>query len=118
MNERDVVTIDAKTRGDRQVMSVLYALHAVAPFTLWFLSVVALIVNYIRRGDEHDPLYLAHHGYMISTFWWTMVWLLVTSPLWLLFVFPGAMAWFVVGAWYVYRCVRGWLRFDSHRMPN
>ena len=54
MNERDVVTIDAKSSGDRTVMNVLYAMHAVAPFTLWSLSVVALVINYLKRGDERD----------------------------------------------------------------
>ncbi|WP_296354345.1 hypothetical protein [Ramlibacter sp.] len=116
--QQDITTIDAKTSGDRTMMNVLYAMHAVAPFTLWSASVVALIINYVKRGDEHDALYTAHHDYMISTFWWTMLWLLVSSPLWLLFFVPGATAWFVIGAWYVYRFVRGWLRFDSLRMPS
>lgn len=119
MNARDdITTIDAKTPGDRSVMNLLYGLHAVAPFTLWSLSIVALVINYLKRGDERDPLYVAHHEYMISTFWWTMLWLVVTSPLWLLFFLPGFIAWLVVGVWYVYRFVRGWLRFDAQRMPN
>jgi hypothetical protein len=39
-------------------------------------------------------------------------------------IFPGAIAWIVVGAWYLYRCIRGWLRFNDsspsheHPIPN
>jgi hypothetical protein len=40
-------------------MHVLYGLHTVAPFTLWTLSRDRLIVNYIKRSDEHDALYAA-----------------------------------------------------------
>jgi uncharacterized membrane protein len=117
MAQTDYAEFDTKTSSDRTVVNVLYAMHTVAPFTLWSLSLVALIVNYIRRSDEHDVLYESHHSYMISTFWWTMLWLALTSPLWLLVIFPGAIAWTIVGIWYVYRCVRGWLRFSDNRPP-
>ena len=117
MAETQVTTFSGKTENDRTVMHVLYGMHTVAPFTLWSLSVIALIVNYIRNADEQDPLYTAHHGYMIRTFWWAALWLVLSSPLFLLFIFPGMFAWFVVGAWYLYRCIRGWIRFNDNRAP-
>src|SRR5688572_21693660 len=116
MAETDL-TVTPKTENDRTVMHVLYGLHTVAPFTFWSLSVIALVVNYIRRSDENDALYLAHHDYMIRTFWWALLWLVLSTPLYLLFIFPGVVAWVVVGAWYVYRCIRGWLRFNDNRAP-
>jgi uncharacterized membrane protein len=116
MAETDL-TVTPKTESDRTVMHVLYGLHTVAPFTFWSLSVIALVVNYIRRSDETDAHYLAHHDYMIRTFWWALLWLVLSTPLYLLFIFPGVVAWVVVGAWYVYRCIRGWLRFNDNRAP-
>jgi uncharacterized membrane protein len=107
--------MQTKTPQDRTIMHVLYGLHTVSPFTAWTLAIVALIVNYIKKSDEHDALYAGHHAYMIRTFWWTLVWLVVTSPLYILLVLPGVIAWFVVGAWYVYRCIRGWLRFNDNQ---
>ncbi len=117
MAETDYQQFEAKTPGDRTVMHVLYGLHTVAWLSMGMLAVVALIVNYIKRSDEHDPVYSSHHNYMISTFWWTVLWLVVTSPLWLLFFFPGAVAYTIVGLWYLYRCLRGWLRFSEGRTP-
>ncbi|RYG14707.1 MAG: hypothetical protein EON92_01060 [Burkholderiales bacterium] len=118
MSETDYVAFEStKTAGDRTVMNVLYGLHTVAWLSAGSLAVVALIINYIKRSDETDSLYISHHNYMISTFWWTICWLVVTSPLWLLLFFPGAIAWGLVGLWYLYRCIRGWLRFSSHRLP-
>ena len=117
MAETDYATLDDKSPGDRTVMHVLYGMHTVAPFTMWTLSVIAVIVNYVRRSDENDPVYAAHHGYMIRTFWWALLWLVLTSPLYLLMFLPGFLAWLVIGAWYLYRYLRGWLRFNDNRLP-
>ncbi|HWP11064.1 MAG TPA: hypothetical protein VNN06_04530 [Ramlibacter sp.] len=117
MSETDFAAFEAKTPNDRSVMHVLYGLHTVAWASMGTLAVIALIVNYIKRADEQDALYVSHHNYMIATFWWTVLWLVVTAPLWLLLFFPGAIAYTIVGLWYLYRCLRGWLRFNDSRPP-
>jgi uncharacterized membrane protein len=117
MAETDFATLEDKTQGDRSVMHILYGLHTVAPFTLLTLSIIAVIVNYVRRSHEADPLYVRHHQYMIRTFWWAVLWLVVTSPLYLLFLLPGFAAWTVVGIWYLYRYLKGWIRFNDNQLP-
>ena len=117
MAQTDFGGFETKSAGDRTVMHVLYGLHTVAWASLGALAVIALIVNYIKRGDEANALYASHHTYMISTFWWTVLWLLLTSPLYLLFVLPGIVAHAIVGLWYLYRCIRGWLRFTDGKPP-
>lgn len=114
MSETDYTRFDDKQSGDRAVMHLLYGLHTVAWASAGSLAVIALIVNYIRRGDEADVLYVDHHNYMIRTFWWTVLLLLALSPLWL-FVLPGMVAYGIVGLWYLYRCLRGWLRFTDNK---
>jgi uncharacterized membrane protein len=116
--ETDYREFEAKTPGDRTVMNVLYGMHTVAWASMGSLAVIALIVNYIKRSDEHDTLYLSHHNYMIATFWWTVLWLVVAAPLWLLLFAPGAIAYTIIGLWYLYRCIRGWLRFADNRPPQ
>jgi uncharacterized membrane protein len=115
VSETDYAAFEAKTPGDRTIMHILYGLHTIAWASMGALAVIALIVNYIKRADEQDALYISHHNYMIATFWWTVLWLVVTSPLWLLLVMPGALAYTIVGLWYLYRCIRGWLRFNDGR---
>ena len=117
MAETDFAEFEGKTSGERTVMNVLYGLHVAAPFTYWTLAIVAMIVNYIKRSDEHDALYSSHHNYMISTFWWSILWLVLTAPLYLLLVVPGVIAHVIVGIWYLYRCIRGWLRFTEGKTP-
>jgi len=119
MSERPTLPVlPAKTANDRLLMQVLYALHTLAWFSLGTLTVLAVIVNLIKRGQEQDPLYLRHHQYLIRTFGWTLLWLLLASPLWLLFVVPGMLAYAVIGLWYAYRCIKGWLRFNDNRFPD
>jgi uncharacterized membrane protein len=109
---------DTSPGSNRTVMHILYGMHTVAWASAGTLAVIALIVNYIARSDESDELFRSHHSYMISTFWWTVLWCVVTAPLYFLFYFPGAIAWSVVLFWYLYRCIKGWLRFANNRMPK
>jgi len=115
--ESNLTDYHGKTDGDRTVMHVLYGLHTLAWFSGGVFAVIALIINYLRRSDETEPLYVAHHNYMIATFWWTMLWLVLLSPLWLLLMLPGVVAYGIVWLWYLYRCIRGWMRFNSQRLP-
>lgn len=117
MSETDYAQFDAKTPSDRTVMHVLYGLHTVAWASMGSLALIALVINYVKRADELDAVYASHHNYMIATFWWTVLWLVVTGPLWLLLVFPGVIAYTIIGLWYLYRCLRGWLRFNDGRLP-
>ena len=107
-----------KTNSNRTVMHILYGMHTVAWASAGTLAVIALIVNYIARSDETDSLFHEHHNYMIRTFWWTVLWCVLTAPLYFLLYFPGAMAWSIVLFWYLYRCIKGWLRFSNNRMPQ
>jgi uncharacterized membrane protein len=117
MAETDFAQFEAKTSADRTVMHVLYGMHTIAWPSMGMLAVIALIINYIKRADEHDSVYVSHHNYMIATFWWTVLWLVVTSPLYLLLFLPGMIAHTIVLLWYLYRCIRGWLRFTDGRLP-
>jgi len=118
MGDFDLKDAAGKVGNDLLVMQILYGLHTLAWFSAGVFALLALIINYLRRADETEPLYLAHHRYMIATFWWTLLWLVLLSPLWLLFFLPGALAYALVWLWYLYRCLKGWLRFNDQRWPQ
>jgi uncharacterized membrane protein len=117
VTQTDYADFEPKSSSDRTVMHILYGMHTIAWASMGTLAVIALIVNYIKRGDESDAIYVAHHNYMISTFWWALLWFVLTSPLYLLLWVPGAAASLIVGLWYLYRCIKGWLRFNDNRGP-
>jgi uncharacterized membrane protein len=102
----------------RLVTHVMYALHTASWFSAGIFSVIAMIINYVNRPDLPDEFFRSHFRWQARSFWFTLLWLLLTSPLFLLFVFPGAGAWALVGFWYLYRFVRGWWSFSEGRpMP-
>jgi uncharacterized membrane protein len=38
---------------------------------------------------------------------------ILTAPLWLLLLWPGWLAWLVIGVWFVYRVVKGMVRLNA-----
>lgn len=124
MAQTDFAEFDSKSAGDRTLMNVLYGMHTIAPFTAWTLSVVALIINYVKRSGENDALYVSHHNYMVSTFWWTVLWIFVASLVTFVLIVTvvGLLVMWVpftvLGIWYMYRFIRGWLRFSDGKPPR
>ncbi len=121
MSQTDFAAFEPKSPGDRTIMHILYAMHTIAWASLGALAVIALIINYIKRGDETEPLYADHHSYMIRTFWWTLLWMVPAGLVALLMgitLILLPLAWLpfsIVGLWYLYRCIKGWMRFAGNR---
>ena len=117
------VVIPGRQAGDdqsgwRTLTHVLYALHLLSWASLGLFSVVAIVINYVRRSALPSDFYLSHFRWQSRSFWYTLVLLVVTAPLWVLFVFPGYFAWTLIGLWYLYRYVKGWWFFAEGRpMP-
>jgi uncharacterized membrane protein len=104
--------------GLRLLTNICYGLHTLSWFSAGIFSVIAMVINYAKRSDLPDEFFRSHFRWQARSFWFTLLWLVVTSPLFLIFWFPGATAWFVVGLWYLYRFVRGWLAFNGNKpMP-
>jgi uncharacterized membrane protein len=104
--------------GLRLTTHILYGLHTLSWFSAGIFSVIAMIINYIKRSELPDDFYRSHFRWQARSFWFTLMWLALTAPLFLLFWFPGLAAWTLIGFWYLYRFLRGWLAFNDHRgMP-
>ena len=112
---------DVQTPGSdepRTLTHVLYALHTVTWFSGGIFSVIAIIINMVNFGGLPDDFYRSHWRWQSRTFWFALIAFLVTAPLWLLFVVPGWIAYILIGLWYLYRCLRGWIAFNDRRpMP-
>ncbi|HJV63090.1 MAG TPA: hypothetical protein VJ743_19235 [Albitalea sp.] len=119
MNE--VIPGPADPSGERSSLTLLthimYGLHTASWFSLGMFSVVAMILNYVKRPDLPDEFFRSHFRWQARSFWFTLLWLVLASPLWLLLV-PGWIAYTVIGLWYLYRFIRGWWSFAEGRaMP-
>ncbi len=112
---------------------VIYALHAFSAFTgllssalivTAFLSgwpsIIAVILNYIKRSEVRDSWLDSHFSWQIRTFWFAFLWLLAGGVMFVTLIgIPVAIAvWIVTGIWVLYRIVRGWLALGARQaMP-
>jgi uncharacterized membrane protein len=106
---------------------VIYGLHAfslltgilgaatvVGAFLTGWPSIIAVIMNYVKRSEARGTWLESHFRWQIRTFWFGLLWaslcvLLVVATLGLGLL----IAWLplgLVGIWFVYRVARGWLR--------
>jgi uncharacterized membrane protein len=114
---------------------VIYGLHAfslltgilgaatvVGAFLTGWPSIIAVVLNYVKRSDVRGTWLESHFRWQIRTFWFGLLWV----ALCLLFVVATLgigllVAWLplaFVGIWFIYRIARGWLRLvDGQPMP-
>lgn len=112
------------------VAHAVYALHALAivlgiggaatvigSFVGSVPSIIAVILNYVKRGDARGSWAASHYRWQIRTFWFALLWLLVAFLL--IVTVLGALLGFglllMVTLWLVYRIARGWLRLLDKR---
>ena len=120
-----------------QITHLVYALHALGlaigafgaasvlgSFLFGWPSIIAVIINYVKRSDVRGTWLESHFTWQIHTFWMALLWAVVVAVVSfpLAFILVGIGTWvagmFVLGVWAIYRIVRGWLRLNAHQpMP-
>ncbi len=106
-------------------LSVVLALagaHTVAVrFAFGLPSIIAVILNYARRSEARGSWLESHFRWQIRTFWYSWLWIIVTSVLAvpLLIVLVGVvievLGLAIIGIWVIYRIARGWLALKEGR---
>jgi len=111
---------------------LIYALHAaslligiigtatvIGAFLTGWPSLIAVILNYVKRGDVRGTWLESHFRWQIRTFWYGLLWvglcgifIVMTLGIGILIVW---MPLIVVTVWFIYRVVRGWLALRDSR---
>jgi uncharacterized membrane protein len=112
---------------------VIYALHAlslaigilgaasvVGAFLIGWPSIIAVILNYVKRSDVRGTWLESHFRWQIRTFWFGALWVALCG---LFVLFTLGLGLFVVwiplgfvALWFIYRVARGWMAL-SNRKP-
>ena len=129
--------IDAVTRavvpseGLVQLTHVIYGLHAfsvlmgvlgpafiVTAFLTGWPSIIAVILNYVKRGATRGTYLDSHFGWQIRTFWYAVLWALIGLVLifTVIGVVIGVPLLLLLGLWVLYRVARGWVSL-AHGKP-
>lgn len=97
-------------------LHVLYIMHAVSPFTLWSLSLLAVIMGAFMRDSARGTYLESHYSWLLRTFCWGLLWLVVVTVVFTLTIigfFILFVPWAILTIWYLYRVIRGWLRLNE-----
>lgn len=72
-------------------------------------SIIAVILNYARRSEARGTYLESHFRWQIRTFWFALLWLLISLLIALTFFgLPFAFVLVIlVGLWVLYRMIRG-----------
>jgi uncharacterized membrane protein len=122
----------AKPRSSLVTLShVIYGLHAfslvtglvgaatvVGAFLTGWPSIIAVILNYVKRSETRGTWLESHFRWQIRTFWYGLLWVTLCLAFVVATLGIGiVIAWLplgVVGLWFIYRIARGWLRLLDH----
>jgi uncharacterized membrane protein len=106
------------------VIGILSTSFIVTAFVFGLPSIIAVILNYVRRNEVRGTWLESHFRWQIRTFWIALGALLAATlifgPLSLILIgLPFLLlSYFLIGIWTAYRIVRGWLALKDHRpMP-
>ena len=109
---------------------VIYALHAfslltgilgpitvISAFLTGWPSIIAVILNYVKRSEVRGTWLDSHFSWQIRTFWFALLWVVVGAVLFATVVgIPVAVVlWIGTGIWVLYRIIRGWLALGSQK---
>ena len=106
-----IATTDAE-KSAKTLTMVIYALYA-ASFLLVITAIVAIVINYVKKGDVTGTFLESHFRWQIRTFWFGLLWGVLGAIASLVIV-----GWFVLVAnvvWIIYRIVKGWLLLNDNR---
>jgi uncharacterized membrane protein len=111
---------------------LIYALHAfslltgilgaatvIGAFLTGWPSIIAVILNYVKRSEVRGTWLESHFRWQIRTFWFGLLWI----SLCFLFIVGTLgigiiVAWLpmlIVSVWFIYRVARGWIALNDAR---
>ncbi|AJX15254.1 hypothetical protein WJ95_32395 [Burkholderia ubonensis] len=102
-----------RLNGLRTLTHVLYGLYAVHWLTGGVTGLIAIIINYVKRGDTAGTPYADHFEWQIRTFWRALIAYVIGFAL--LFVGIGFLVLGAVWIWTLYRIIKGWLYLNDNK---
>lgn len=109
---------------------IMYAMHSVGlcigaftaativgAFVFCWPSIIAIVMNYVKRDEVAGTILASHFAWQATTFWRCAVALFICFALYLILVgfFINWILFGLVGLWAVYRIARGWMALSALR---
>lgn len=110
-----------KLQSLNTVGTISYVLHLIVAISAFIpggqfgvtLLLVALILDMVKREDAAGTWHASHFRWRIRSVLMAGLLYIVTTPLWLLLIIPGYIAWGLVSLWFLYRIVSGFIAMNK-----
>jgi uncharacterized membrane protein len=101
------------------LMGILGTATIITTFLTGWPSIIAVFLNYLKRGEVRGTWIESHFRWQIRTFWFGLLWV----SLCILFIIGTLgvgllIAWVplaFVSVWFIYRIVRGWSALNARK---
>ena len=95
----------------RLLIGVTTAATIIGAFVFGVPSIIAVVINYLKREEARGTFLASHFRWQIRTFWFALLWFVIGALLFATFIgVPLALVvFFADGVWAIYRIARGWL---------
>lgn len=107
---------DLNLRKLTHVMYGLFALGLISGGLFGMAVLAAIVLAYMKRADAAGTVYARHFDWLIMTFWWGLLWGVLSALA--TYIFIGWLTGLVVLVWLLYRVARGWLALFEGRAPS
>ena len=92
----------------------------VTTFLTGWPSIIALVMSYFWREDASNTYLYSHFSWLISTFWYALIWIVIAAALILTVVGAviGIPLIFATGVWVLYRLCKGFMALNKQNSIN
>lgn len=107
-----VAVMDDKLRSAKTLTTIIYALYA-ASMLMGVTSIVAIIMNYVKKDDVAGTFLESHFRWQMRTFWFALGWALLGF-----LTAAFLIGWLILIAnavWFIYRLVKGFLNLNDNK---
>lgn len=98
-----------KARNLTQIIYFLYAASIIVGIT----SIIAIIMNYLKRDEVAGTWLESHFRWQMRTFWFSLMWGVIGSLT--IVIGVGIVILIGAGIWAIYRIVKGMLNFYDNK---
>lgn len=95
------------------------AASVIGAFLIGWPSIIAVILNYVKRDEARGTWVESHFRWQIRTFWFGLLWVSICVLFVIMTLGIGIIvAWLplaFITIWFIYRVVRGWLALRDRR---
>lgn len=110
---QDPFSLQPSNESHRKIMLITYGLFGLGLIFGGIPTIAGVVLAYVKRPEMTFTFYHDHMNFLIRTFWGGVLGMVV--GLILAFVFVGFIVLWLVGIWYIFRIIYGFIKLMDNQ---